>query len=252
MLKKVLLLNSVFALLALVIACSDTGGTDQGSDSYSSEEPMELVVTILGISETPNDDWFGFTVLAESVEGERMVFYHEHLEDIDISVGVGDEVKIVTNGDWSATDPKQGHVDSWSLVPLVEFQPASDLIINPELRNYLNMEVDISSTEQVLDVRIENNSNSNLVFTHPSIEYFDGEYWQRIGWHPDFINEESETMILILSGNDWQGSTMIDYFHSFYQQDLFRLRMQVFDESNQPNIGSTPHEHELTSEFRKP
>lgn len=112
------------------------------------------------------------------------------------------------------------------------------------------MEVEILSTEQVLDVRIENNSNSNLVFTHPSIEYFDGEYWQRI-WHPGFINEESETMILILPGNDWQGSTMIEYFDLFYQQDLFRLRMQVFDESNQP-IGSTPHQHELTSEFRKP
>jgi len=157
MLKKALLLNSVLALLTLVIACSDTDGTDRGSDNYSSEEPTELVVTILGISETPNDKWFGFTVLAQSVEGGRMVFYHEHLEDIDISVG--DEVKIVTNGDWSESDPKQGHVDSWSLVLLVEFEPASGLIINPELRNYLNMEVEFSSTEQVLDVRMENNSN---------------------------------------------------------------------------------------------
>ena len=52
---------------------------------------------------------FGATILAES-NYERLTFNYEHLGDI------GDEVRIVINGDWRETDPTQVYVTEWSPV----------------------------------------------------------------------------------------------------------------------------------------
>ena len=108
MLKKVLLLSGLLTILIAVIACSSSDLVNDSIDTTS-----ELLITIVDITDVQHDDWFGKTVLANSDQGQ-LVFNHEHLEDIDVSVG--NIVRITTTGVWLETAPMQVDVISWELV----------------------------------------------------------------------------------------------------------------------------------------
>ena len=111
MFKRFLLISTVFTILILVTACSND--TDPIEDKVVEPITTTIIVTIIDISDEPNDNWFGLTTLVEGQYG-RMIFSHEHLEDIGATVG--DVVEITTTGVWMETDPIQLHIDSWSFV----------------------------------------------------------------------------------------------------------------------------------------
>jgi len=102
MLKNSLLLCSVCALLLVASACSNADAAEQASDNSTGEKIDEMIVRIVGISDTPNDEWLGFTVFAENERG-KMAFNHEYLDDIGATIG--DKVKIITTDIWLETDP---------------------------------------------------------------------------------------------------------------------------------------------------
>jgi len=90
-------------------ACSN----DYGNNGHVNYDSLELIVTVLEITDTYFTDWPYANVLVDSEQGQ-LLFNHNNLGNT--VVNVGDKVEIQIVGDWVDTDPAQVSVKSWILL----------------------------------------------------------------------------------------------------------------------------------------